>query len=246
MVIQFPEDQRHKYYAMMAKVETAVLPVWPRRLAKLFDPNICCTHFADPPVFERLLNRIIEQSTHLAQNARYLGGRKVRDAETWDFPAARLLTLRALMFYCDVFQVNEAHVSDRWANVTRQGEYNAPHAHIGSEYAVVYYLDLGDQDPTAPASGAFELIDARIPFCCSRREGFPVRGIVPDLAPGLMIGFPAELLHHAHPYLGLRPRVSLAWNINPGPPPAEPEFDPTQAVASEHGAISEFCEQGTA
>ncbi len=240
MVISIPAQQRTRYYAAVAKVEAKAVPVWPDALVKLFDPNICGAHFSDPPVFDGLLRRIVDQSRRLPENARYLGGKKVRDEETWHLPAARLLTLRALMFFCEVFQVNEAHVSDRWANVSRQGEYNAPHAHIGSEYSVVYYLDLGDQDPSAPLSGAFELIDARIPFCCSRRPNFPVRGIMPDLAPGLMIGFPAELLHYAHPYLGLRPRVSLAWNINPGPLPVDQECDPTQSVVAEYGAVTEF------
>jgi hypothetical protein len=241
MVIHFPEDQRTRHYAAMAKVESQHVPVWPRPLVKLFEPNICAAYFADPPIFDTFLRRIVEQSQRLPQNARYLGGRKVRDEETWELPAARLLSLRALMFFCDVFQVNEAHITDRWANVTRQGEYNAPHAHIGSDYSVVYYLDLGDQDPSAPYSGAFELIDARIPFCCSRRPNFPVRGIMPKLAPGMMIGFPAELLHHAHPYLGLRPRISLAWNVNPGLPPTNQVIDPTQSVLAEHGAVTEFC-----
>jgi hypothetical protein len=240
MVLQFPENHRSKYYAAIAKVESHSIPVWPRPLVKLFDPNICCMHFADPPIFDGLLKRIVEQSRQLPENAPYLGGKKVRDEETWELPAARLLTLRAMMFFCEVFQVSESHVADRWANVTRQGEYNAPHAHIGTEYAIVYYLDLGDQDPSAPFSGAFELIDARIPFCCSKRPDFPARGIVPHLAPGMMIGFPAELLHHAHPYRGLRPRVSLAWNVNPGPPPSDQELDPTQVVKAEFGLVSGF------
>jgi hypothetical protein len=234
MVIQFPEDQRSKYYAAVAKVESTSIPVWPHPLHKLFDPNICAVKFVDPPIFDGLQSRIFEQSQALPDNARHLGGKKVRDEETWQLPAARLLTLRALLFYCEAFQVNEAHVTDRWANVTAQGEYNSPHAHFDSEYSVVYYLDLGDQHPSAPLSGSFELLDPRIPHCCSKRPNFPVRGLVPKLAAGLMIGFPAELLHHAHPYLGLRPRISLAWNVNPGLPHPDRETDPTKAVSMEH------------
>jgi hypothetical protein len=239
MVIKIPPGDRQKYFTAMAKVESASVPVWPSPLTRLFDPNICGTHFADPPVFGGLLSRIVEQASNLPDNAAGLGGKKVRDEKTWQMAAARLLTWRALLFYCDVHGAEEAHAVDRWANVTRQGEYNSPHAHYECEYSVVYYLDIGEQDPSSAVSGAFELIDPRIPYCCSRRPGYPTRGILPTLVSGLMIGFPAELLHHAYPYSGRRPRISLAWNINPGPPPRDHAIDPTRPVEAERG-VTEF------
>ena len=237
--IQIPADQPNKHRSAVVQIGSANVPVWPGALARLFDPYICAAHFADPPVYGGLVSRIVEESTKQAENVQGLGGKKVRDAQTWQLPAAELLTRRALLFFCEVYDIREAHVVDRWANVSRQHEYNAPHSHYDSQYSIVYFLDLGDEDPSLPISGRFELIDSRIAFCCSKRPHFPTRGILPTLVPGLMFGFPAEFLHHAHPYLGQRPRITLVWNVNPGLPPQGHEFDPTAPVLGDLGATPE-------
>jgi hypothetical protein len=42
----------------------------------------------------------------------------------------------------------------------------------------------------------------------------------PAMEPGTMILFPAVFLHHVRPYSGKRPRITIAFNISAGPPPA--------------------------
>ena len=37
---------------------------------------------------------------------------------------------------------------------------------------------------------------------------------MPDLYPGSLLIFPAELIHAVNPYGGERPRITLSWNIN--------------------------------
>jgi hypothetical protein len=161
---------------------------------------------------------------------RGVGGKKVRDADTWNMPAARLLTMRALLLFCLSQKKPSAHVLDRWANVMLTGDYSTPHSHYDTDSAVVYAVDPGEQMPQQSLDGEFELIDPRIPGCCPTQPERPIRGLSPQFVPGMMILFPAQFLHHVRPYSGQRPRITLAWNISAGPPPAGVEIDPTRQL----------------
>jgi hypothetical protein len=66
--------------------------------------------------------------------------------------------------------------------------------------------------------GSLEIIDVRIPFCCPDHADRPHQGIAPIPRAGMMILFPAMFLHFVHPYTGRRPRITIAWNLSPGPP----------------------------
>ncbi len=202
--------------------------VWPvgQPISTVGDPRIFGTRFLDVGLVHGEFSRqLVTQAAAIPANIRSFGGKKVRDLETWNMPAARLLTLRALLMFCRVYGVQSAHVVDRWANVMQQHEYSAPHCHYESEAAVVYFLDAGDPTPERSPSGRFELIDSRIPFCCTSREYRPTRGLMPELTPGMMLLFPAEFLHHVHPYEGRRPRITLAWNLSSGVgEPRDPEL----------------------
>jgi hypothetical protein len=43
----------------------------------------------------------------------------------------------------------------------------------------------------------------------------------PGMAAGTMLIFPSQLVYTVNPYAGMRPRITLSWNINkhalPGP-----------------------------
>ncbi len=198
-------------------------PLWPieQPVQAIADSQIVGTRFQDGDLLHPILrSRILQQAQQQLANLHGWGGKKVRDAKTWDLPEARLLTQRALLLFCRSCNLSSAHVTDRWANVLEQGDYSTPHTHYDAEAAVVYSLDPGDPCPATPTSGMLEIIDPRIEFCCSRRPGYPSRGILPEMTPGTMLLFPAAYLHYVKPYQGVRPRITLAWNLNPGPPPA--------------------------
>lgn len=53
----------------------------------------------------------------------------------------------------------------------------------------------------------------------------------PGMVAGTMLIFPSQLVHTVNPYAGMRPRITLSWNINknllPGTPlPVNTGSDP--------------------
>ncbi|MDX1964871.1 MAG: putative 2OG-Fe(II) oxygenase [Pirellulales bacterium] len=200
-------------------------------IQNLGDPRIFGTVFQDAPLFHpELVEYICRKAATVPRNKRAVGGRKVRDAETWNLPGMQLITWRVLQFYRQALNLSDAYVVDRWANVMVDRDYSTPHSHYDTESAVLYILDPGDEDLEEPMDGNFEIIDSRIPLCCPYQPERPIRGISPKLVPGMMIVFPAEYLHHVRPYSGRRPRITMAWNVNPGPMPPDFQYDATKQL----------------
>ncbi|WP_254506839.1 putative 2OG-Fe(II) oxygenase [Anatilimnocola floriformis] len=199
---------------------------WPRGTAVTTrdDLRIFGVNFADGnlvhPEFAAIL---LQQAARQPQGMLGFGGKKIRDPGIWDLPAARLLTRRALLFFCKAYNQTSAHTTDQWANVMDPGDYSYPHCHYDSQASLVYYLDPGEADPKEKLAGRFHFSDPRIPYCCSTHPERPTRGLLPDIRTGTLLMFPSEFVHFVHPYRGQRPRITLAWNISPGPPPAVPE-----------------------
>jgi hypothetical protein len=200
------------------------------------DPRILGTRFQDARLIHpELHQRILAAAKELPPNMPGQGGKKVRDQVTWDMPAAKLIALRAMLLFCRTQGTRQAHIVDRWANVMEPGDYSTPHSHYESQAAVVYFFDPGEDNQARPMDGRFELIDARVPFCCSTRPDCPTRGLNPGMEPGTMIIFPAVFLHHVRPYSGKRPRITMAINISAGPPPKI--YDPTKQVPGGLGKV---------
>jgi hypothetical protein len=217
---------RHQFAAGETLVWWDDLPI-----QNVGDPRIFGTVFPDAPLIHPdFIARILAQAATQPASIRGVGGKKVRDAETWAMPAAKLLTLRAMLLFCRSQNVRSAHVLDRWANVMEPGEYSTPHCHYDADAALVYAVDPGEKRPDAPLDGDFELIDPRIPACCPTQAERPIRGLSPRFVPGMMLIFPAQFLHHVRPYSGRTPRITLAWNISAGPPPRDRVIDPTRQV----------------
>lgn len=231
MQLEIPAEAPEQVALATWQFPGGVTQVWPppQPIQALMDPRILGTRFQDAALIHpQFTERILAAAKLLPPNMHGIGGQKVRDAETWEMPAAKLLALRALLLFCRTHGTRQAHIVDRWANVMQPGDYSGPHSHYESEAATVYFLDPGDDNPARPLDGRFELIDPRIPFCCSTRPECPTRGLNPGMVPGTMILFPATFLHHVRPYTGKRPRITLAINISAGPPPKT--YDPTQQV----------------
>lgn len=102
-----------------------------------------------------------------------------------------------------------------WANVARAGAYNAIHNHTPALFSGVYYVTLGDMPEPGSRSGLIEFVDPR-----PGPHGGPLpthafnQPLVVDPEPGMMLIFPSWLLHMVHPYDGVAPRMSIAFNLH--------------------------------
>ena len=102
-----------------------------------------------------------------------------------------------------------------WANVSRRGAYNKVHNHPGHGWSGTYYVDLGQNDPGDADSGIIEFTDPRVGANSIELPGAPF-GRKYRVAPeaGMMLVFPAWLLHYVNPFHGDGERISIAFNIN--------------------------------
>jgi len=105
-------------------------------------------------------------------------------------------------------KAHEAWISESWIQFYKRGDYKVLHNHerYGPPYplnpwAGAYYIDDGDPDPTMPYSGVLS---------------FRVRQVNYYLPPrsGLLVMWPADILHQVHPFYGSRERIVVNFNIN--------------------------------
>ena len=101
-----------------------------------------------------------------------------------------------------------------WANINESGNYNRSHTHANNHWSGVYYVDLGNPDPSIEPNGAIELIDPRSAIAVQTLPGVDAPStwtIQPR--PGTMLMFPSWLRHSVLPYFGEGPRISVAFNL---------------------------------
>lgn len=115
-------------------------------------------------------------------------------------------------------QVEQANIDAGlygWANVLYAGAYNLPHNHPKCMWAGVYYVDVGEQLSEHHLSGTIEFSDPRAGVNVLPLPGNPFDGrFKVEPITGLMLLFPAWLLHFVHAYRGDQPRVSIAFNVS--------------------------------
>jgi uncharacterized protein (TIGR02466 family) len=101
-----------------------------------------------------------------------------------------------------------------WANVNGPGNYNKPHAHPGSMWSGVYYVEPGDRPEGDSSSGLIEFMDPRVAVDMMDLPGlrFSDRFTIVPTA-GLLVLFPSWLVHYVNPYHGSAERISIAFNI---------------------------------
>ena len=80
--------------------------------------------------------------------------------------------------------------------------------------SLVYSLDTGDEDPDCDLSGRLTIVDPRLDVCCQFEKGHMTHPLIPKMTPGTMLIIPGYVLHSVHAYAGVRPRITLAININ--------------------------------
>ena len=113
--------------------------------------------------------------------------------------------------------------ANMWANINRSGHGNEFHSHPGSFWSGVYYVDDGGIAADPALGGEIEFMDPRgpAPAMYAPHLAFAMPGglsaganeTVPPRA-GLLVMFPAWLLHQVRPYRGSAQRVSIAFNLS--------------------------------
>jgi uncharacterized protein (TIGR02466 family) len=100
-----------------------------------------------------------------------------------------------------------------WANVSRAGDYNVPHVHP-STWSAVYYVGVPAESGPDPRAGGLELLDPRPATAMSGMPGrfFATRHLIKP-QPGLMVLFPASIMHMVHPFQGAGERISIACDL---------------------------------
>jgi uncharacterized protein (TIGR02466 family) len=92
--------------------------------------------------------------------------------------------------------------------------------HSSATWSGTYYVSAGDPSPAdRPGAGNLAFLD---PILAGQMSFFS--GILPEFyeffpRQGLMVLFPAYLQHLVLPYLGERPRISIAFNLSKDPYP---------------------------
>ncbi|MGH7230672.1 MAG: TIGR02466 family protein [Nitrospiraceae bacterium] len=115
-------------------------------------------------------------------------------------------------------------VAEIWANVQRKGGSNAAHAHPGTFWSGVYYVDVGDISSDSPCGGDLQLLDPR--GCLPKMLAPYLRYAMPELRDagasisfhpeaGQCVMFPGWLSHAVATYTGNAPRISVAFNLDP-------------------------------
>mgnify|MGYP005685766071 CR=1 FL=1 len=104
-----------------------------------------------------------------------------------------------------------AHISESWIQFYSDTDHKVLHnherygpPHPPDRWAGAYYIDDGAPDPHMPYAG---VLCFRVR---GRRHFFRPR-------PGLLLIWPADVLHEVHPFYGQRERVVVNFNINTAP-----------------------------
>ena len=100
-----------------------------------------------------------------------------------------------------------------WANVSRQGDYNVPHVHL-STWSAVYYVSVTPGCGSGQQAGGLELLDPRPATAMVDMPGefFATRHLIQPQA-GLLVLFPASVMHFVHPFRGEGERISVACDL---------------------------------
>ncbi len=162
------------------------------------------------------------------QKSNYSGWRSTEDLWQWPEPCVGQLKERVFQsfktFISDAGSLpadtHYQYASAAWANIHRAGGYNVVHQHAGFQWAGVYYVaaqlvhNQGADPDENPYSGVLTLEDPRPGAAMTPLQGFNA-GLSTNIeaTTGMLVMFPAWLRHFVHPYQGLEPRISIAFNI---------------------------------
>jgi len=140
--------------------------------------------------------------------------------ESWD-PDLRLILERGRDLATEASNrlLDDAHrlqpyhyTLSAWANISRAGNYNVPHVHMAT-WAAVYYICVPPGCSHGQAGG-LELLDPRPATALLNMPGpfFATRRLI-EPREGLLVLFPASIMHFVHPFQGPGERISIACDL---------------------------------
>ena len=108
---------------------------------------------------------------------------------------------------------------ESWAHITNNNGYHDAHKHLNTSWGGIYYVDVGecgevaDEDGISRMNGTNRFYSPIQYFCLDPSMQY-LRHDAGDISPenGVLVIFPAYLLHSATPYSGKRDRIVISFN----------------------------------
>lgn len=133
------------------------------------------------------------------------GANQVNELQDWDIVEADLVNARALKLCNSLMNSDKGQIVSAYALVFRNGDYLPPRNPENAVASVTYLVDPGDAEPGSGSSG-------RLSFTHRHLEEWTAKE-PQNMAPGVMLAYPAGMLSTVLPYAGQRPRILLNWHI---------------------------------
>jgi len=110
-------------------------------------------------------------------------------------------------------------IRESWTHITNNNGYHDAHTHLNTSWGGIYYLNAGecgeveDEDGILRMNGTNRFYSPIQYFCLDPSMQY-LRHDAADISPenGVLVIFPAYLLHSATPYIGKKDRVVISFN----------------------------------
>jgi uncharacterized protein (TIGR02466 family) len=105
-------------------------------------------------------------------------------------------------------------IHESWCHITRDGGYHDMHAHPGSSWSAIYYVDTGDMGDTHSKNGVNRFYNPNNCAYSDAGTAWMNQNTSVDFKaePGMMIVFPSWVNHSAIVYRGNKDRIVIALN----------------------------------
>ncbi|MDX1964224.1 MAG: putative 2OG-Fe(II) oxygenase [Pirellulales bacterium] len=168
--------------------------------------------------------------SHVAPAAKSTAGLYESDFDLLSRPVASLQKLHEFLTRC--LQLAVSHINggkvppekiqprivDSWYHITNDGGFHDAHFHGGCSWCGIYYIQLGQSGPVAgggaPNGGSrfYSPLGAGGNYRDYGNQYLNQSYMDPPLRNGMVLLFPAYLLHSGLPYRGETDRVLIAFN----------------------------------
>ena len=110
-------------------------------------------------------------------------------------------------------------IRESWTHITNNNGYHDAHKHLNTSWGGIYYLnaeecgEVEDEDGILRMNGTNRFYSPIQYFCLDPSMQY-LRHDAADISPenGVLVIFPAYLLHSATPYIGKKDRVVISFN----------------------------------
>ena len=108
---------------------------------------------------------------------------------------------------------------ESWTHITNNNGYHDAHKHLNTSWGGIYYVEVGECGEVADEDGISRMNGTNrfyspIQYFCLDPSMQNLRHDAADISPenGVLVIFPAYLLHSATPYTGKKDRVVISFN----------------------------------